>query len=199
MRRYAQRSIKMQELSDDELRALASPERYEERRTREQELMRQRGTGIHDGCRSFVAVYERRKLRSKPKPRRFANLKVGDWLTGGPWECVSAHDGRKRPPTFFLVTAEWYDYADGFCDKEAGRYVAIQRLRGISKVDGKPVFDPPHKHTRRGLAANRYQPSPDHDPIATLLALLDGIKAGSVIRIGSAKRASRSRLPSHRI
>lgn len=132
-------------------------------------------------------------IRRKPsRAKRFAEVKVGHWLTGGLWEKPwNMRDGRKHPPVFHLVTDAWFDPVAGQDDPESGNLFALARLIGINRETGEPELSRKHQHTRRGLASQGYRYSDVPDPVAMFSAIFDGIQSGTVTAIGSHKKVRR--------
>lgn len=141
-----------------------------------------------DSGRRWVALPVR-KRRASPKGRRFADVRVGDWLEGGEWGRVDVdYNGRKIPKMFFLVTDHWFDPVAGQEDAEKGALFAIARLTGLDNETGEPCYCRKSSFTRYGLASQGYHYSSIHDPVALLKATFEGVQAGSVVSIGSGKR-----------
>lgn len=130
-----------------------------------------------------------RKRRASPKGRRFAEIKVGDWLEGGPWSGLD-HNGRKYARQFYLVTDHWFDPVAGEEDAEKGMLFAVARLKGLDRATGEPRFERKATHTRFGLASQRYQYSTVADPLGVLRATFEAVQSGEVVSIGRGKRRS---------
>ena len=143
---------------------------------------------VDDNGRRWVEM-PARKRRTSPKGRRFAEVKVGDWLEGGPWSGVD-HSGRKYPRQFYLVTDHWFDPVAGEEDAEKGMLFAVARLRGLDRETGEPRFEAKVSHTRFGLASQGYHYSSVPDPLGVLRATFDAVQSGEVVSIGKGKRRS---------
>lgn len=123
-----------------------------------------------------------RKKRKPVRAVRFADVKVGDQLVVR----FNNYDDTVRD-WFYQVTHIWFDPVAGFRaegepDQEAGIMVAIQRINSMGIPYGRP-----DKHTRRGLASQKYHYA-KIDYIGMCKARLEGLNAGSVVGIGAAKR-----------
>lgn len=113
------------------------------------------------------------------KPKRFAELKVGDWLERK--ELVYISFGRSRAErSFYLVTDTWFDPVDGRENVHAGTYFAVARFHGIGRSTNEPVFQCRFKYTANGLASQRFQYSSVADPVERLRSLRDAVADGKV-------------------
>lgn len=145
----------------------------------------------HNGTRMVQAPFKKRRKRSQP--RRFADLKVGDWLEGGTWQKFTAALSRGLPVLVHsLVTDQWFDPVAGEADEEKGRLFAVAPLVGVR--DGEPAFGRKTAHTRIGLARNGYAYSRVSDPAAEMIARQAGIADGHVAEIWR-ERKLRERRP----